>query len=103
MKRRLRSALPPLIFLSLTVYFLWNAVQGDRGLQAYAKRETLLVTAQADLRKAEAEREGWERRVAALRASHLDPDLLDERVRAMLNRSDQNDIIVPYGPKERLF
>jgi hypothetical protein len=38
-----------------------------------------------------------------LRNQHIDRDTLDERARAMLNIADPTEIIVPYGPKERLF
>jgi len=41
--------------------------------------------------------------VLSLRSSHLDADALDERARAMLNRADPADIVVPYGPKSRLY
>jgi len=40
-KRRVRIAVPPVIFLSITGYFGWNATQGDRGLVAYAHRKEL--------------------------------------------------------------
>ena len=88
MKRRLKATVAPLIFLSLVGYFSWNAVQGNHGLVAYAQREDLLAQAQADQAKAQAERDAWERRVAGLRARHIDADALDERARAMLNLAD---------------
>jgi cell division protein FtsB len=103
LKRRAQSVLAPVLFLSLVVYFGWNATNGDRGLVAYAKRIELLKQAQADLARAEAERAMWERRVAGLRSNHLDRDTLDERSRAMLNLADPSEIIVPYAPKDRLF
>jgi cell division protein FtsB len=92
-----------LVFLSLVGYFLWQATQGDRGLDALAQRQQDLKAAQAELARAEADLAAWDRRVAALRTSRLDPDALDERARAMLNLSDPNDIIVPYGSGQRLF
>jgi cell division protein FtsB len=95
-KRKVRAAVPPLLFLLLVAYFLWNATQGDRGLRAYTQRE-------ADLRAAQTDLAGWERRVGALRTSRLDPDALDERARAMLNLSDPADIVVPYPPGQKLF
>ncbi|MCW3475445.1 FtsB family cell division protein [Limobrevibacterium gyesilva] len=103
LKRKGKAAIPPLVFLSLVTYFLWQATQGDRGLQAYALRQDDLKAAQAELQRAEIELAAWERRVTALRTSRLDPDSLDERSRAMLNLSDPNDIIVPYGSGQRLF
>lgn len=102
-KRRAKAAVAPVIFLALVGYFGWNATQGEHGLVAYAQREQLLAQAQADQAKAQAERDMWERRVAGLRSSHIDADALDERARAMLNLADPSDIIVPYGPKDRLF
>jgi hypothetical protein len=56
-----------------------------------------------DLAQAQAERDSWERRVAGLRANHIDPDSLDERARAMLNLADPADIVVPYAAKDKLF
>ena len=103
LKRRVKAAVAPMIFLSLVGYFGWNVVQGNRGLLAYAQRQQLLVQAQADQAKAQAERDGWERRVAGLRSKHIDADMLDERARAMLNLAEPSDIIVPYAPQDRLF
>jgi cell division protein FtsB len=103
LKRRAKAAIAPLIFLAITGYFGWSATQGDHGLVAYAQRQDLLHEAEAEHAAAQAERDIWERRVAGLRANHLDADTLDERARAMLNLADPNDVIVPYSAKDRLF
>jgi cell division protein FtsB len=102
-KNGLRAMVLPALFLSLVIYFLWNATQGDRGLQAYALRQEQLKSVQADLAKAQADQAGWDRRVSELRNQRLDPDMLDERARAMLNLADPADIVVPYAPGKRLF
>jgi len=102
-KRRLKAGGAPLVFLSLVGYFSWNAMQGNRGLVAYAQRQELLAQAQAERARIQAEKEIWERRVAGLRSRHLDADTLDERSRAMLNLADPADVIVPYTAKDRLF
>ena len=39
-----------------------------------------------------AERSVWERRVSLLKSESLDPDLLDERARALLDYVDVNDL-----------
>lgn len=103
LKRRARGMIAPVIFLSLVGYFSWNATQGDHGLKAAAQRQDLLKQAHAELTRAEIDRDGWERRVSGLRTSRLDPDMLDERARAMLNLADPTDIVVQYPPKDRLF
>ncbi len=102
-KRRAKAAVAPMIFLSVVGYFGWNAVQGNRGLVAYAQRQEWLAQAQAEQARVQAERDAWERRVAGLRARHIDADALDERSRAMLNLADPSDIIVPYATPDRLF
>jgi cell division protein FtsB len=102
-KQRAKAAIAPLIFLSLAGYFSWNAVQGHRGLVAYAQRQELLAQAQADQSRVQAERDAWARRVAGLRSQHINADTLDERARAMLNLADPTDVIVPYAAQDRLF
>jgi cell division protein FtsB len=102
-KRRAKAAVAPMIFLSVVGYFGWNAVQGNRGLVAYAQRQEWLAQAQAEQAKVQAERDAWERRVSGLRARHIDADALDERARAMLNLVDPSEIIVPYATPDRLF
>jgi cell division protein FtsB len=102
-KRRLKAAIAPAVFLALVGYFLWNANQGDRGLEAAAQRQSDLVAATAGLDRAKAELQIWERRVASLRGNRINPDAVDERARAILNLSDPSDIVVPLGKNERLF
>ncbi len=99
-RRRLRAALLPLLFLGLVGYFGWNATSGEFGLKAYATRQHDLHTAEAGLARTQQELGAWEARVLALRAAHLDRDLLDERARAMLNLADPNEIVVPLPPAQ---
>ncbi|WP_158921653.1 septum formation initiator family protein [Acidisphaera sp. S103] len=103
LKRRARLMIAPAIFLAITGYFGWNATQGAHGLVAYAQRQDLLKQVLADQDTAKTERDGWETRVSGLRASHLDPDTLDERARAMLNLADPSEVIVKLSPQDKLF
>jgi cell division protein FtsB len=103
LKRRLRGVIAPAVFLAVTGYFCWNAVQGPHGLKSAAAQQAVLRQAQVDLAAAETERDAWQRRVRALESDHLDRDMLDERARALLNLANPNDIIVQYAPKDRLF
>jgi cell division protein FtsB len=102
-RRRVRAAVAPCVFLALAGYFLWSGTQGDRGTNAYGDRLLALEAAKDDVTRSEADRAVWERRVAALRAKNLDRDALDERARAMLNLADPNDIIMMYPDGKRLF
>ena len=102
-RRRLRGAIAPVMFLAVTAYFCWNAVQGPHGLKAFTAQQAVLKQAQADLAAAQADQNAWQRRVHALESDHLDRDMLDERARALLNLANPNDIIVQYGSQDRLF
>jgi cell division protein FtsB len=103
LKHRAKLAAAPVVFLAITGYFGWSATRGDRGLVAFAQRQALLAQVQADQAAAQQEHDMWERRVMGLRSNHLNPDTLDERARAMLNLADPNDVVVQYGPKDKLF
>jgi cell division protein FtsB len=69
-------------------------VNGDRGLLAMAQLQREVQIAEQNLAEAEAARKIWERRVAALRNQSLDPDMLDERGRVLLNFARKEDIII---------
>jgi cell division protein FtsB len=47
-----------------------------------------------ELERVTAERKEWEHRVSLLRSDKLDPDLLDERARMMLNYAHPRDLVL---------
>lgn len=96
-KRKVKAAIPPLLFLSLVGYFGWNATQGDHGLRSYQVQLHLLQQAKDAQQAAVMEQTAWSQRVSGLRDGGLDADTLDERSRAMLNLAEPNEIVVPYG------
>lgn len=102
-KKRAKSAVPPVLLLAVAGYFGWSATQGDHGLQAFARQQDQLRLAQSELTRVNADVDMWERRVTGLRNTRLDPDTLDERARAMLNLADSSEVVVMYGPGKKLF
>jgi cell division protein FtsB len=102
-KRVLKGIFVPAVFLAVSGYFAWHAVHGERGLMARDKREADITAARAELRRAEADRDAMERRVAGLRGDRLDRDQLEERARSLLNMVGRDEVIVPYGPERRLY
>jgi len=102
-RRKLKAAAMPAFLLALTAIFAWQATQGDHGLIMREKRKTELAQAEANLAAAKVERDNWERKVAGLTPSHLDKDALDQRARELLNLADPNEIVVQYGPNDKLF
>jgi cell division protein FtsB len=102
-KRKVKAAIPPVVFLGLVGYFGWNAFQGAHGLKSYGQQLQLLSQARAAQAQAHEEEAVWTRRVSGLRDGMMDADTLDERARAMLNLAEPNEIVVPYGPHEKLY
>jgi cell division protein FtsB len=91
---RPRQILVPVMFAMMFGYFGYHLVNGDRGLLAMAHLQREVQIAEQNLAEAETTRKIWERRVSALRNQSLDPDMLDERARVLLNFARKDDIIV---------
>ncbi len=53
-----------------------------------------------ELAHLKAERAVWQRRVSLLRSTQIDPDMLDERARALLGLVDPRDITLLLHPRE---
>lgn len=102
-RRMIREAVPPAIFLGLTAYFGWNATQGDLGLKSYAQQLAVMDRAVAARTEATQEQAAWSQRVLGLRDAALDADIIDERSRAMLNLAEPDEIVVPYTSDKKLF
>lgn len=94
LRHRARHIAPQVAAACLVAYFAYHAVQGDGGLFAYLRVETALGKAKAVEAELEAQRKDLARRVKLLHPSTLDPDLLSERARAVLNFAREDDVIV---------
>jgi cell division protein FtsB len=101
--RRRRTFLTVLglyVFAALFIgYFGMNAFSGDHGLRAQQDLEQQLVAMKAELKGLKAERAHWERHVALLRADSIDPDMLDERARALVGYLDPRDLTLLLNPR----
>ena len=94
------TALGLYIFAALFVgYFAVNAFTGNHGLRAQADLDQQLAAMQGELRHLKAERALWDRRVALLRSDRIDPDVLDERARALLGLADPRDLTLLIQPR----
>lgn len=101
--RRRRTFLTVLglyVFAALFIgYFGMNAFSGDHGLRAQQDLEQQLVVMKSELNGLKAERAHWERRVSLLRADRIDPDMLDERARALVAYLGQRDLTLLLNPR----
>jgi cell division protein FtsB len=94
------TALGLYVFAALFIgYFAVNAFTGNHGLRAQADLDQQLAAMQTELRAIKAERATWERRVALLRSDKIDPDMLDERARALIGYADPRDLTLLLNPR----
>src|SRR5690242_16507563 len=100
--RRLRSVLNTLALYTIAGlvigYFGVNAYSGSRGLKAKQDLDHQIAQLDGELDALKSERLVWERRVSLLATASLDPDLLDERARALLNYADPRDLMLRIKP-----
>jgi len=94
MRRRARVLVAPVLGLALTGYFSYHLVEGDRGLRAWLRVTQELRLAKENLSVVAAERAALDHRVADLRPSHVDPDLLDSQVRRTLDVASPDEIVI---------
>lgn len=83
-----------IVCIALIGYFSYHLVGGNRGLEARARLDAKIAALEGQLVGLELVRKRIERDVALMRAERLDPDMLDERARAILNLAHPNDIVI---------
>lgn len=102
-RRRLLEIVVPAIMISLLGYFAYHALQGQNGLLAYLRLDKELAIQERLVADISAEREALEHRVHLMRPSSIDPDMLDEQVRAVLGYAREGEVIIYLdedGPKK---
>lgn len=101
LRRRAHFVLGPVIGIALTGYFAYHLVEGDRGFKAWLRLNREIRAAAANLDAVRAQRAALELRVSNLRPEHVDPDLLDERIRATLNLVAPDDVVIMQPKTDR--
>jgi cell division protein FtsB len=93
-RRQLKSIVGPTIGFTLSLYFGYHLIEGERGLISWVRLTQQIREAKRDAVQIRAEREAQDRRVSLLRPEHLDPDLLDEQARAALNLVGPGEVVI---------
>lgn len=99
MKKRLaikgfRSLLAPLILLGVLLYFVYHLIQGDRGLLSWYRLNKKVDDLQEEVTSLQSQKQVLERQVFLLSPGSLCPDMLEERIRAVLNFARKDEIII---------
>jgi len=92
--QRLRDIGAPILATCVVVYIGFHAIQGERGLVTWLKLSQQIEQTRTAVALSRAEERKLAHRVALLRGESLDPDLLDERARAVLNLAHPDDLVI---------
>ena len=95
-RKRFRAVLNALALYTIAAlvigYFGVNAYSGNRGLRAKQDLDQQIAELTAELDALKTERTSWERRIVLLKPESIDPDILDERARILLNYADPREL-----------
>lgn len=83
------------LFFTLFIWFAFHLVHGERGYYALKSYQSEYVEKEKQYTALKEKRETLETKVKHLRPGSIDPDLLDEQVRIMLNRMGEDEYILP--------
>ncbi len=97
-RHRIRAILFPVLLLavsgSVTSYFVWHAVNGQRGTKAKDEYSAQMEVLQVERSQLLKEKASLERRVAMLRGKTVDRELVEEEARLVLGRVHKNDVMI---------
>ena len=94
LRRRARLIAGPVFGMALTGYFAYHLIEGDRGLLAWLQLTRQIHASDQQLAVLEEQHKALGRKVSELTPDHLDPDLLDQQVRSVLDFAAPNDVVI---------
>jgi cell division protein FtsB len=97
-RRRFKNLLIPLALYAVSIpvssYFMWHAVNGERGLKQRAAYEQQMKKLIGEATRLHVEKQALERKIALMRPPAVEQDILDERARSILGQVGKNDVVV---------
>ncbi len=93
-RSRARHVVGPVLAISAVGYFAYHAIHGERSLNAWRRLDQRIEAARGVSAETAERRRILERRVRLLNPASLDPDMLEERARLMLNYGYPDDIVI---------
>ena len=92
--KRLGELVGPLFALCFLVYFIYHIFQGERGLLSWLRLQQKVQEDEKIFLDVQSQREVLEHKVYLLRPDSLDQDMLEERVRLLLNFARADEVVI---------
>ena len=103
-RTRLRAYYIPAAFYAFSAlvsgYFLWHALNGQRGLKTRDDYTQRVADLQSTLDGLRAERARWKLKIDLVRGAEIDRDVLDEQARTELGRVGKNEVVILLPEKK---
>ena len=93
----------PALIVCWAATLLYSAVASDTGYRSLAMLESEVAARTDEVDTLREHRLALEKRADLLNSGSLDPDLADERIRAILGYSREGDVVIPRREVNRLL
>jgi len=93
-----RSLLITTLLIGFQVYLGYNVIGGQFGITSQKQMRVDIETLKAQSATLQAEIDSYQHKASLFDAASLDPDILTERARALLQMAEPDDLIVMTDP-----
>ena len=101
--RFLRDVATPVLLACWVIWLGYGALAGAAGYRTLAELRAIADAKAAELAEIRERRMALERRADLLHPRSLDPDMIDERARAVLGYAREGDRVIPRREVERML
>ena len=85
----------PLVVALIIFWLIFHVFSGSNGIYSLLKEQRRLELLKAQLAEVIGERKDLEHKVHLMSDKSLDPDMLDEQARAVLDDASANEVVIP--------
>lgn len=100
-RKRIRQVAPQAVAALAVAYFAYHAIEGERGVLAYIQLTEEIESAKQVAAGVAEDRAALEHRVDLLSPDSLDPDMLEERARRLLNYGRADERVIYLDPPQK--
>ncbi|MBY0420898.1 MAG: septum formation initiator family protein [Parvularculaceae bacterium] len=96
-----RSSIAPLLIAAYIAYLGYGAIAGAAGLTVLGRLQKEERELAAEVAAIKAKREALQQRADLLHPNSLDPEMMEERIRAVLGYVREGDVVIPRAEIEK--
>lgn len=98
-----KSFVGPLLVAAYIVYLTYGALAGAAGYSALKRLQTEENVLRAEVQAIKDRRGAMQKRADLLNPHSLDPEMMEERIRAVLGYAREGDIVIPRAEIDRMI